>query len=204
MPRPTDAAGNTTRPTSADAHNRLAWQIITGAVDSAIGDAFSNGGNPIAVGPNGVRFNFAEEPASDPRMERAYAGLGALAKPADPAGRVSPDREWSAWLDLRGTGWTQNDAASLSFTISNPNASSLTGVGFTDTLPSGLVVATPNGLDETCGGTIQATSGSSSISIANATLLANSSCSVTIKVVGTSIGTKNNPVTQRKWLRCHE
>src|ERR1700730_1852737 len=87
-------------------------------------------------------------------------------------------------------------AATLSFAITNPNASlQLTGVGFTDTLTSGLVVATPNGLSESCGGTIRAISGSSSISIANATLPANSSCSLTIKVVGTSVGTKNNPVT---------
>jgi hypothetical protein len=83
-------------------------QVITSAVDGAIGNAFSSGGNPVTVAPNGVTFNFAEEPPPDPRTEKAYAGLGQVIKRNDPASRVAPDREWSAWIDLQGTGWTQN------------------------------------------------------------------------------------------------
>ena len=58
-------------------------------------------------------------------------------------------------------------STSLSFSISNPNgSSSLSGVGFNDTLPAGLVVATPNGSSGSCGGgTITATPGSGSISL---------------------------------------
>src|SRR5262249_62101164 len=58
-----------------------------------------------------------------------------------------------------------NGSTSLSFTITNPNLTvGLTGVAFTDTLPAGLVVSTPNGLTGTCGGgTITATAGSNSI-----------------------------------------
>ena len=64
-----------------------------------------------------------------------------------------------------------NGSTSLSFTITNPNTSvALTGVGFSDTLPAGLVVSTPNGLTGTCGaGTITATAGTNVISLSGET-----------------------------------
>jgi uncharacterized repeat protein (TIGR01451 family) len=83
--------------------------------------------------------------------------------------------------------------ASLGFTISNSNSGSLTGVGFTDTLPAGLIVATPNGLTGSCGGgTITATAGSGSVSLSGATLAASSSCNFSVNVTGTTAGTQNN------------
>jgi uncharacterized repeat protein (TIGR01451 family) len=83
---------------------------------------------------------------------------------------------------------------SLSFTITNPNGGgSLTGVGFTDTLPAGLVVSTPNGLGGTCGsGTITAVAGSGSVSLSGVTLGATGSCTFSVNVTGTTAGTQNN------------
>jgi hypothetical protein len=83
---------------------------------------------------------------------------------------------------------------SLSFTVENPNAAaSLSGVGFTDTLPAGLVVATPPGLTGSCdGGTITAVAGSSSISLSGATLAASSTCSFSLNVTATTVGNKVN------------
>ncbi len=44
-------------------------------------------------------------------------------------------------------------STSLSFTVQNNNGTvALTGIGFSDTLPAGLVISSPNGLAGTCGG----------------------------------------------------
>ncbi len=85
-------------------------------------------------------------------------------------------------------------STALSFTISNPNATvSLTGVAFTDPLPSGLVVSTPNGLTGSCGGgTITATAGSTSISLSGATLGDSASCTFAVSVTGTTAGKQVN------------
>jgi arabinogalactan endo-1,4-beta-galactosidase len=90
-----------------------------------------------------------------------------------------------------------NGATSLTFTLSNPNTgSSLSGVGFSDALPAGLVVSTPNGLSGSCGGgTITATAGSSSVTFTGATLTANSSCNFAVNVAGIATGTQNNITT---------
>jgi hypothetical protein len=81
----------------------------------------------------------------------------------------------------------------LSFTLSNPNAISLTGLAFTDTLPSSLKIATPNGLTGTCGGgTIAAAGGSSSVALTGATLAAGASCTFSVNVIGLAGGLATN------------
>lgn len=95
-----------------------------------------------------------------------------------------------------------NETTTLRFTVTNPNPFALTGVAFTDVLPLGLEVATPNGLTGSCGtGTITATPGSGSISLANGTLAANASCTFTIDVRGIALGVQSNitsPVTSNQ------
>jgi uncharacterized repeat protein (TIGR01451 family) len=87
-----------------------------------------------------------------------------------------------------------NGSTSLTFTIQNNNTTtSLSGVGFSDTLPSGLVVATPNGLTGSCGGgTITATAGASAIGLSGGAIAASSSCTFAVNVTGTTGGTKSN------------
>ncbi len=83
---------------------------ITNAADGAINSAFANGGNPVTVGPNGVRFNFTGEPQSDvqSRTDEAFAALG-YAMPVKAPPRVPiAERLWSVWADVRGTGWDRN------------------------------------------------------------------------------------------------
>ena len=59
-------------------------------------------------------------------------------------------------------------------------------------LPAGLVVATPNGLTNTCGGTVTAVAGSGSIALANGGLAADGPCTITVDVTGTTGGLKDN------------
>jgi hypothetical protein len=111
----------------------------------------------------------------------------------------------------------------LSFTINNPNSNSsfpssdvtLTGIAFTDNLPAGVVVANPNNLSNSCDGTVTATPGSSTITLAGGDLgpavplrprskplapkslvpkqpTSSGSCFISVEVQATSTGTKNN------------
>src|SRR5262249_11469016 len=86
-----------------------------------------------------------------------------------------------------------NGTTSVTFTINNPNAgASLSGIAFTDSLPAGLVIATPNGQSGTCTGTITDTQGTGTISLSAASLAASASCTLTVNVTGTTAGNKAN------------
>ena len=61
---------------------------------------------------------------------------------------------------------------------------SLTGVAFTDTLPANVVVATPANAATTCGGgVLTASPGTGTVSLANATMAHDSSCTVTFDAI---------------------
>ena len=90
---------------------------------------------------------------------------------------------------------TVDFSTTLTFTINNPNgSSSLSGVSFTDNLPSNLFVLSPNnGLSGSCGsGTISAVAGSQLISLTNATLAAGGGCAFSVNVTATATGTIND------------
>src|ERR1051326_2494689 len=95
----------------------------------------------------------------------------------------------AAPIPLNGT------TTSLTFTVSSTNQNlTLNGIAFTDNLPAGLVVATPNNLNTTCSGTATAVAGSSSVSLSGASLAPGASCTVSVNVTGTTAGVKNNSV----------
>ena len=88
----------------------------------------------------------------------------------------------------------------LTFTVLNPNSAAnpqiLTGIAFNDTLPGGLMVASPNGLTGSCGGgTITAAAAGNSISLSGAALAAGASCSFSVNILGASSGLHTNLTT---------
>jgi hypothetical protein len=87
----------------------------------------------------------------------------------------------------------QGTSSTLAFALTNPNATTaLIGMAFTDNLPSGLVVATPNGLSSSCGGSVTAVAGSGSVALSGGTLAAGASCTISVGITGTTAGVKNN------------
>jgi arabinogalactan endo-1,4-beta-galactosidase len=87
-----------------------------------------------------------------------------------------------------------NATTSLTFNVSNPNSAvGLSGIGFADPLPSGLIVSSPNGLTGSCGGgAITASAGSNSVSLSGATLAAGAACAFAVNVTGVSAGLQSN------------
>jgi uncharacterized repeat protein (TIGR01451 family) len=87
------------------------------------------------------------------------------------------------------------DMATLNLNITNPNPIPLTGVAFTDTLPTGLVISTPNGLTSSgCGmsASITATAGTNMLSLSNGTIAPMGTCSISVSVTNQTF---NGPLT---------
>jgi len=59
-------------------------------------------------------------------------------------------------------------------------------------LPAGLVVASPNGLTNTCGGVVTATAGTTSISLAGGSISTNTNCTIAVNITATTNGVKTN------------
>lgn len=88
-------------------------------------------------------------------------------------------------------------STSMTFTIQNPNATTLSGVGITDTLPVGLKLATPVDLTGSCGGgTIGALAGGTTVSLSGATLAAGASCTFSVNVTSIAAGSQTNTTGQ--------
>lgn len=86
----------------------------------------------------------------------------------------------------------------LTITITNLSATTQTNLTIPTTFQfssTAAVIATPSALVNTCGGTVTATSGGRKISLAGGTLAANSSCTITVDILGntTSAGVTSAP-----------
>lgn len=85
--------------------------------------------------------------------------------------------------------------ATLMIRLENPNAAPLTGAAFTDSLPSGLVVATTPNASTTCaGGAVIAPASATSVRLSGATIPANGNCVVTVSVLSNVSGSYTNSI----------
>jgi hypothetical protein len=91
---------------------------------------------------------------------------------------------------------TTDSSSTLTITLRNNNAAPATLTSaLTDTLPSGLVVATPANASTTCGGTVTAAPGANSVVLdAGSTLPAGSSCTVSVSVKSEIPGLYTNTI----------
>ncbi len=85
-----------------------------------------------------------------------------------------------------------NGTTTLSINITNPNATALTGVAVSDTLPAGLLIGVPVGGTSNCGGVMTATGATSTITLTGGALAANGTCTITVNVTGVAQGTQVN------------
>src|SRR5574341_144067 len=96
---------------------------------------------------------------------------------------------------------TVSGVSTLTFTLTNPTSVTLSGLNFTDTLPTTpgamVVASTPNASTTGCGSpTFAPSAGAASLSFSNGSLAPNSSCTikvnVTVPVAGTYTNTSNH------------
>ncbi len=84
--------------------------------------------------------------------------------------------------------------STLTFTVTNGNGNPpQSALAFTDTLPNGVIVATPAGVTNTCGGSITATAGSAAVSLSNGALGAGvASCAIGVQITSAAVGSYSN------------
>lgn len=80
----------------------------------------------------------------------------------------------------------QGATSTLALTVSNGGTTALTGIAFSDTLTNMQVAATP-AVTNSCGGTLTATAGSSSITLAGGALGAGATCTITVQITSNTI-----------------
>src|SRR5205085_7361268 len=87
-----------------------------------------------------------------------------------------------------------NAISVLTITLTNPNASAITGAAFTDTYPANLVNTASASGATTCGGVVTAANNGTSVALSGGTIPAAGSCTVTVNVTSATSGTYNNTI----------
>jgi uncharacterized repeat protein (TIGR01451 family) len=82
----------------------------------------------------------------------------------------------------------------LTITLNNAVPTAITGVSFTDTFPSGLVIGPLPGATNNCGGTLTAAGGSGSVRLVGGVIPASGSCQITVNARAASAGAYTNTI----------
>ena len=77
-------------------------------------------------------------------------------------------------------------SSQFTITLRNNNLLPLTNTNLNDSLPAGMVLASPSNATTTCNGTLNAEAGASTLGMTGATIPGDSTCTVTATVVGTT------------------
>jgi uncharacterized repeat protein (TIGR01451 family) len=86
-------------------------------------------------------------------------------------------------------------ASTMTVTLINPTATTLIGAAFTDTMPAGMIVATPLVTGTTCAsGVVTATVGAGSFSFSGGNLPGGTACTITISITMTVNGNLTNTI----------
>ena len=87
------------------------------------------------------------------------------------------------------------DVSRLTITLSNPNAAAIAlTTAFTDTFPTGVVIAAVPNLTTTCGGAAIAPIGGSTVNLANLSTIPSGSCTIAVNVTATAVGAYLNTI----------
>lgn len=148
--------------------NTLLWQGIqvrpTASTPLASGNLTHTGSSVISGVTASTNFGTLTEATSSPVCKLNAPTVTKSFNPTSVAG---------------GTG-----TSTLTVTVTNPNASTISGLAFTDTYPTGITNAPTPALANTCGGTD--TAGTGVLSLTGGTLTAGNSCSVSVNVRATA------------------
>lgn len=83
-------------------------------------------------------------------------------------------------------------ASTLRFTLSNTSSQSVESIAFTDNMPAAIIVADAPKIENGCDGTVTAVSGSNTITLSDGKLLGNASCTLSVQVTSSTVGTHTN------------
>ena len=81
----------------------------------------------------------------------------------------------------------KGQTSTLTITLTNPNATVISGAAFVDTYPADLINATTTNLANSCGGTAAATAGGGTLSLSGGSIPASGSCTVSVDVTSSVV-----------------